>query len=59
MLTDASCPANVLSEAEAMGASAVSSEWLIQAIITGKKPDPKAHAKYKYDFVETTPSGAE
>lgn len=53
LLTDASCGAGVLTAAAAANASAVSSEWLIQAIITGRLPEPGAHPKYRYDYVES------
>uniref|UniRef100_A0A915KMI1 BRCT domain-containing protein n=1 Tax=Romanomermis culicivorax TaxID=13658 RepID=A0A915KMI1_ROMCU len=52
LLTDISCPDHVLSKAAKLGAQAVSSEWLIQAIITGQRPQPTAHQKYRYDFAE-------
>ncbi len=56
LLTDASCPNSLLAETRAVGAAAVSSEWLIQAIITGRRPHTEAHEKYRYDYVEQPPS---
>lgn len=52
LLTDISCPNSVLAQATSLGANAVSSEWLIQAIITGRMPEPNGHLKYRYDYVE-------
>ncbi len=52
LLTDASCPDSLLAKVRSIGAAAVSSEWLIQAIITGHRPDADAHEKYKYDYIE-------
>lgn len=52
LLTDATCSPAQLQAAEARGAKAVSSEWLIQAIITGRQPRPDGHKKYEYDYVE-------
>ncbi len=52
LLTDASCTEDFLEEAKNYGAFAVSSEWLIQAIISGRKPDAESHQKYRYDYVE-------
>lgn len=52
LLTDASCTPEFLEEAQARGATPVSSEWLIQTIIAGEQPEPEAHVKYRYDYVE-------
>jgi len=52
LLTDATCSSAQLQAAETRGAKAVSSEWLIQAIITGRQPRPDGHKKYEYDYVE-------
>jgi hypothetical protein len=52
LLTDATCTEDVLAEAARRNAPAVSSEWLIQAIITGELPVFDAHEKYNYAYVE-------
>uniref|UniRef100_A0A914W0C1 BRCT domain-containing protein n=1 Tax=Plectus sambesii TaxID=2011161 RepID=A0A914W0C1_9BILA len=52
LLTDASCRVEVLNEAKALNAIAVSSEWLIQAIIMGECPTVDGHERYRYDYTE-------
>ena len=52
LLTDSSCNEEMLATAGRLKAPAVSSEWLIQAIITGKLPSFDAHEKYAYNYTE-------
>lgn len=54
MLTDATCSPEQFQAAAQRGARAVSSEWLIQAIITGRQPRADGHKKYEYDYVEAS-----
>ncbi|KHN71758.1 Tumor suppressor p53-binding protein 1 [Toxocara canis] len=53
LLTDASCPDEVLAEARSFNAIIVSSEWIIQSIIHGSLPDPTAHERFQYNFVDS------
>ncbi|VDP10822.1 unnamed protein product [Soboliphyme baturini] len=53
LLTDASCTKELLGVAEKLGADVVSSEWLIQAIITGERPVASNNVKYRFDYVES------
>jgi len=52
LLTDATCPLAVVEQAKELGAHAVSSEWLIQAIVAGEVPKSGGHEKYAYDYQE-------
>lgn len=55
-LTDSSCPEDIIAKAKALSATPVSSEWLIQAILTGVLPSTSGHQKYQHDFVEPPPN---
>uniref|UniRef100_A0A1I8F060 BRCT domain-containing protein n=1 Tax=Wuchereria bancrofti TaxID=6293 RepID=A0A1I8F060_WUCBA len=50
LLTDASCTEEILNTARSQGATVVSSEWIIQAIIHGSLPAPEAHERFQYDY---------
>ncbi|VDN01142.1 unnamed protein product [Thelazia callipaeda] len=50
LLTDISCTDEILNAARSQGATVVSSEWIIQAIIQGSLPEPSAHERFQYDF---------
>lgn len=50
LLTDASCTEEILNVARSQGATVVSSEWIIQAIIHGSLPAPEAHERFQYDY---------
>uniref|UniRef100_A0A0R3RXX0 BRCT domain-containing protein n=1 Tax=Elaeophora elaphi TaxID=1147741 RepID=A0A0R3RXX0_9BILA len=50
LLTDASCTEEILNIARSQGATVVSSEWIIQAIIHGSLPAPEAHERFQYDY---------
>uniref|UniRef100_A0A0N5AVB3 BRCT domain-containing protein n=1 Tax=Syphacia muris TaxID=451379 RepID=A0A0N5AVB3_9BILA len=52
LLTDATCPNDLVQKARRCNALVVSSEWIIQAIIEGSLPDPNAHERFRYDFIE-------
>ncbi|GMT01874.1 hypothetical protein PENTCL1PPCAC_24048, partial [Pristionchus entomophagus] len=49
LLTDSSCPPEVVQKLESTGKAVVSSEWLIQSIIMGACPDFTAHPRFRYD----------
>ncbi|GMR54940.1 hypothetical protein PMAYCL1PPCAC_25135 [Pristionchus mayeri] len=49
LLTDSSCPPEIVNKLEAAGKAVVSSEWLIQSIIMGQCPDFAAHPRFRYD----------
>ncbi|MCP9258030.1 Tumor suppressor p53-binding protein 1 [Dirofilaria immitis] len=53
LLTDASCTDEILNIARSQGATIVSSEWIIQAIIHGNLPAPEAHERFQYDYNDT------
>ncbi|VDK17271.1 unnamed protein product [Anisakis simplex] len=53
LLTDASCSDDVLAQARECNAIIVSSEWIIQSIIHGNLPDPTAHERFQYNFVDS------
>uniref|UniRef100_A0A915B1F4 BRCT domain-containing protein n=1 Tax=Parascaris univalens TaxID=6257 RepID=A0A915B1F4_PARUN len=53
LLTDASCPEEVLAKARSFNATIVSSEWIIQSIINGSLPDPLKHERFNYNFVDS------
>uniref|UniRef100_F1KRF2 Tumor suppressor p53-binding protein 1 n=1 Tax=Ascaris suum TaxID=6253 RepID=F1KRF2_ASCSU len=53
LLTDASCPEEVLAKARSFNATIVSSEWIIQSIINGSLPDPMKHERFNYNFVDS------
>ncbi|VDN95082.1 unnamed protein product [Brugia pahangi] len=48
LLTDASCTEEILNIARSQGATVVSSEWIIQAIIHGSLPAPEAHERFQF-----------
>lgn len=58
LLTDSSCPDYLVQKAEAYGGQCVSSEWLIQGIITGRLPNYDASPKYRHDYMEMVESGS-
>uniref|UniRef100_A0A8R1XSE5 BRCT domain-containing protein n=1 Tax=Onchocerca volvulus TaxID=6282 RepID=A0A8R1XSE5_ONCVO len=54
LLTDASCTEEILNIARSQGATIVSSEWIIQAIIHGSLPKPEAHERFQYDYSDSS-----
>ncbi|XP_057241444.1 TP53-binding protein 1 isoform X2 [Malurus melanocephalus] len=51
VVTDFSCPANVLKCAEALRLPVVSQEWVIQSLVAGERVGYKQHPKYKHDYI--------
>ncbi|XP_069481255.1 TP53-binding protein 1 isoform X3 [Ambystoma mexicanum] len=53
LVTDRSCPASILTCAEALQLSVVSQEWVIQSLIAGQRVGYNKHPKYKHDYVSS------
>ena len=51
IVTDSSCSSTVERQARNKGIPLVSTEWVIQSLITGKTADFTGHSRYRYDFV--------
>ncbi|GMR54818.1 hypothetical protein PMAYCL1PPCAC_25013, partial [Pristionchus mayeri] len=49
LLTDSSCPPEIVKKLKRARKEVVSSEWLIQSIIMGSCPDCSAHRRFRYD----------
>lgn len=51
VVSDATCPTNVVKKCQILNVPLVSSEWVAQSIINGHLVDYLGHEKYKYDFI--------
>ncbi|XP_054718571.1 TP53-binding protein 1-like [Uloborus diversus] len=52
LITNHLCPQDVLQSAKRRKIPIVSSEWIIQSLIAGKRLSYNAHPKFKHDFTE-------
>jgi len=50
MVTDKSVSGDVLLQARKLNILVVSSEWVVQGLITGAWPKYDGHQKYRHDF---------
>jgi len=51
LLTDSDCEKELSDKVESLGGLAVSSEWIIQAIVMGKLPDIDESDRFRYDCI--------
>ena len=49
IITTADCPSRIIEQANRMDIPLVSSEWVIQSLIGGKKMDPKSRPQFSYN----------
>jgi hypothetical protein len=49
LLSDATCEKAIADRVEAEGGIAVSSEWVIQAIVAGELPDVNESERFRFD----------
>ncbi|XP_076330503.1 uncharacterized protein LOC143236114 [Tachypleus tridentatus] len=52
VLSDPSCPQDVLKRAQQLSIPVLSSEWIIQCLINGQRLPFNAHSKFKYDYTD-------
>ena len=51
LLAENDCERELAENMQKMGTMTVSSEWVIQAIVTGELPDPNSSEKFNYEYV--------
>ncbi|XP_013401840.1 uncharacterized protein LOC106167315 isoform X2 [Lingula anatina] len=53
VVTDSRCPKKVITMSSDFGLPVVSTEWVIQSLISGQRMNYCGHVKYKYNYEET------
>ena len=52
LITNSQCPDDIIKSAKKRKIPIVSSEWIIQCLIMGKRIAYDAHPKFRYDYTE-------